>query len=148
MKRAPGGTDSEVFARYRGTVTVRFSAALRTAGPEPGHAVGRLYGHDFTAVFLFESATLTHPGVVVDHDMHEEITGRVADRLHHRDLDRLLDRPATCEALADYLATWYVRSARPPGHARLLAVTVTTAAGGHGEIHLPGPGRHAAGRPR
>jgi hypothetical protein len=88
-------------------------------------------------VFLFETTALAHPGVVVDDDMRAEIIGRVTDRLHHRDLDRLLDRPATCEAIADYLAAWYVRSARSPGHARLVAVTVTTAAGDHGEIHLP-----------
>ncbi|MHA6631098.1 6-pyruvoyl trahydropterin synthase family protein [Pseudonocardia sichuanensis] len=148
MNNAPEDIDAGAFARYRGTVTVRFSAALRIAGLEPGETAGRLHGHDFTAVFLFESATLTYPGVVVDHDMRDEITGRITDRLHHRDLDRLLDRAATCEALADYLATWYVRSARPPGHARLLAVTVTTAAGDHGEIHLPAPRHHPAGGSR
>jgi hypothetical protein len=57
-------------------------------------------------VFLFETTALAHPGVVVDDDMRAEIIGRVTDRLHHRDLDRLLDRPATCEAIADYLAAW------------------------------------------
>jgi 6-pyruvoyl-tetrahydropterin synthase len=148
MNSTPSGSEPGALVRYRGAVTVRFSAALRISGLEPGDTAGRLHGHDFTAVFLFESATLTYPGVVVDHDMRDEITGRIADRLHHRDLDRLLDRPATCEALADYLATWYVRSARPPGHAHLVAVTVTTAAGDHGEIHLPAPSHRLPGGPR
>lgn len=148
MSGAPEATDPGAFVRYRGTVTVQFSAALRIAGLEPGDTAGRLHGHDFTAVFLFESTTLTYPGVVVDHDMRDEITGRITDRLHHRDLDRLLDRPATCEAIADYLATWYVRSARPPGHAHLLGVTVTTAAGDHGEIHLPSARQLPAGGTR
>ena len=147
MNSSPS-SDPGTFVRYRGTVTVRFSAALRMSGPESGNAAGRWHGHDFTAAFLFESTTLAYPGVVVDHDMREEITGRITDRLHHRDLDRILGRPATCEALADYIATWYVRSARPPGHAHLLAVTVTTAADDHGEIRLPTPTHRLVGGAR
>jgi 6-pyruvoyl-tetrahydropterin synthase len=140
MSTGPHPSDSDLVPRYRGSVRVRFSAALRIPTPEPGATVGRLHGHDFTAVFLFETTTLAYPGVVVDDDMRAEITGRVTDRLHHRDLDRLLDRPVTCEAIADYLAAWYLRSARPPGHARLVAVTVTTGAGDYGEINLTAGG--------
>ena len=136
MSIGPRTNDADLMPRYRGCVRVEFSAALRIPGLEPRITAGRLSGHNFTAVFLFETTALAYPGVVVDDDMRAEITGRVTDRLHHRDLDRLLDRPATCEAIADYLASWYVRSARLPGHARLVAVTVITAAGDHGEIHL------------
>lgn len=137
MSTGPRPKDVDLIPRYRGSVSVKFSAALRIPGLEPhGVTAGRISGHDFTAVFHFETTTLAYPGVVVDDDMRAEITARVTDRLHHRDLDRLLDRPATCEAIADYLAAWYLQSARLPGHAQLVAVAVTTAAGDQGEIHL------------
>jgi 6-pyruvoyl-tetrahydropterin synthase len=122
---------------YRGSVRVTFPAARSLGGIAPGSPAGRPHGHDFTAVFVFESATLTYPGVVVDDDMREEIINHVTDRLAYRDLNRLFDRPPTCEAIAEHLASWHHRSARPPGDARLISVTVTTGSGDHGEIHLP-----------
>ena len=135
--RTSTATDEYGAPCYQGIVRFTFSAALRIAGLEPGHAAGRLHGHDFCVAFRFEATTLAYPGVVVDDDMREEITHHIRDRLDHRDLDGLMGRPATCEAIAEHLAGWYLRSARPPGHARLVSVTVTTGAGGHGEIHLP-----------
>lgn len=128
--------------RYRGYVQVRFSAALRISGLEPGSPAGRLHGHDYTATFWFEAITLVYPGVVVDDDMRAEVIGRVSERYDHRDLDRLLNRPATCEAIADALASWYMSTALPPGHAHLVAVTVATGDGQHAEIHLPS-GNHS-----
>lgn len=125
--------------RYRGRVRAAFPAALSLRGVDPGSPAGRPHGHDFTAEFVFESTALVHPGVVVDDDMRAEIQRHVADRLAYRDLDRLFDRPPTCEAIAEHLANWHWCSARPPGHARLVAVIVTTGSGDHGEIHLPTP---------
>ena len=125
--------------RFRGSVRVSFPAALSLRGLEPGNPAGRPHGHDFTAELVFESTTLVYPGVVVDDDMRTEIHDHVAGRLAYRDLDRLFDRPPTCEAIAEHLATWHRRSARPAGHARLVAVTVRTGSGDHGEIHLPTP---------
>jgi len=116
---------------------VSFPAALSLRGLEPGDPAGRPHGHDFTAELVFESTALVYPGVVVDDDMRAEIHDHVAGRLAYRDLDRLFGRPPTCEAVAEHLADWYRRSARPAGHARLVAVTVRTGSGGHGEIHLP-----------
>jgi hypothetical protein len=46
-------------------------------------------------------------------------------------------RPPTGEAIAEHLARWFLRSARPPGNATLLSVAVTTGTGEHGEIVLP-----------
>ncbi len=123
--------------RFRGRVRVSFPAALSLRGLESGNPAGRPHGHDFTAELVFESTTLVYPGVVVDDDMRTEIERHIADRLAFRDLDRLFDRPPTCEAIAEYLANWHWCSARPPGHARLVAVNVSTDAGDHGEIHLP-----------
>jgi hypothetical protein len=60
---------------------------------EPAVTAGRVSGHDFTAMFLFETTALAYLGVIVDDDMRSGIIGRVTDRLHHGDLDRLLDRP-------------------------------------------------------
>lgn len=88
---------------------------------------------------MFESTALVYPGVVVDDDMRAEIHQHVAGRLAYRDLDRLFDRPPTCEAIAEHLATWHRRSARPAGHTWLVAVTVRTGADDHGEIHLAPP---------
>lgn len=126
--------------RFSGTVTVTFSAAHSLPGLEPGHRARRSHGHDFTATFTFDAGALSYPGVVVDHTMRNEIVRHVEDGLDHRDLDRLLDRPATCEAIAAHLATWwYQRSARPAEHAGLVSVTVATAVGANGSVHLPGP---------
>ncbi len=137
---APGGDGGSAVGavpRYRGSVHVSFPAALSLRGLEAGNPAGRPHGHDFTAELVFESTTLVYPGVVVDEDMRTEIHDHVAGRLAYRDLDRLFDRPPTCEAIAEHLATWHRRSARPAGHARLVAVTVRTGSGDHGEIHLP-----------
>ena len=125
--------------RYRGRVRVSFPALLTLHRPTPANPAPRPYLHDLTAEFVFEAASLVEPGVVVDNDMRAEIEQHVATRLAHRDLNRLFDRPPTCEVLAGHLANWHWCSARPPGHARLVAVTVTDSAGGHGEIHLPQP---------
>lgn len=116
-------------SRYTGTVTVSFSAAHSLPGLEPGHRIGRPHGHDFTATLTFEAVSLSYPGVEVDDDGRAEIVRHVGDRLDHRDLDRLLSRPATCEAIAEHLVTWHERSARPPGQAQLVSVT----------LHLPDP---------
>lgn len=99
-----------------------------------------MVGHDFAVTLLFETTALTYPGVVVDDDMRTEISDYVAHRLHGRDIDTLLGRPATCEAIADHIARWFVNSARPggPSH-RLVSVTVATGNDGHGEVHLPTP---------
>lgn len=134
-----GRSAPEVGPRFRGSVRVSFPAALSLRGLDPGDPAGRPHGHDFTVELLSESTTLVYPGVVVDDDMRTEIDDYVAGRLAYRDLDRLFDRPPTCEAVAEHLATWHRRSARPAGHARLVAVTVRTGAGDHGEIHLPPP---------
>lgn len=131
------GSAADAAPRFRGSVRVSFPAALSLRGLEPGNPAGRPHGHDFTVELVFESTTLVHPGVVVDDGMRAEIRDHVAGRLAYRDLDRLFDRPPTCEAIAEYLATWYRRSARPAGHARLVAVTVRTGSGDYGEIRLP-----------
>ena len=133
-RRSPDGA-----LHYSATVTASFSAAHSLPGLEPGHRAGRSHGHDFTATFTFATSSLSYPGVVVDDDMRTEIIRHIEKVLDHRDLDRLLDRPATCEAIAEHLATWYSRSARPPGHAQLLSVSVTTARGLNGTVHLLGP---------
>ncbi|MGH3611759.1 MAG: hypothetical protein ACRDRK_03915 [Pseudonocardia sp.] len=116
---------------------VGFSAAPRIAGLQPAATEGRLHGHDFTATFLFETATLTYPGVVVDDAMRAEILDRVTDRAAP-------PRPRPPARSARHLRSRrrpprrLVRALRPPpGRARLVSVTVATDAGGHGEIHLP-----------
>lgn len=129
---------------YRGSATVSFPAAHSLAGLEAEHPASRAHGHDYNATFLFETGVLAYPGVVIDEDLRAVITGHVQDRLAYRDLDRLLDRPATCEAIAEHLAAWFLRSARPADHARLVSVAVATGSGACAEIHLrpphPGPG--------
>lgn len=128
-------------ARFRGSLRTGFSAAVREhiSGPGADQAVGRMMGHDFTVTLLFETTALAYPGVVVDDDLRADVTDYVTHRLHGRDIDTLLGRPATCEAIAEHLANWYVRSARPGGpHHRLVSVTVTHGEGGHGELRLPG----------
>ncbi|MGI9004210.1 MAG: 6-carboxytetrahydropterin synthase [Pseudonocardia sp.] len=65
----------------------------RCAGSNQADPARRTHGHDFTARFRFEAATLTYLGVVVDDDVRDEITRHVRDRLAYRDLDRLHDRP-------------------------------------------------------
>jgi hypothetical protein len=129
-------------ARFRGSVRTGFSAAVREHDPGPGaeQTGGRIVGHDFTVTLLFETTALAYPGVVIDDGLRTDVTDHVTTRLHGRDIDTLLGRPATCEAIAEHLANWYVRSARPGGpHHRLVSVTVTHGDGGHGELHLPDP---------
>ena len=129
--------------RYRGTVNVRFPAIHSMPTLADASGSGRPHGHDFCAEFLFETDTLVYPGVVVDDVLRAQITDHVDKRLAYRDLDRMLDRPATCEAVAETLALWFTRSARPAEHAELVAVMVTTGAGGYGQINLPPAGLRA-----
>jgi 6-pyruvoyltetrahydropterin/6-carboxytetrahydropterin synthase len=121
---------------YRSVVRVGFPALHSIRGLENGNAIGRPHGHDFTAEFRFETAHLIYPGVVIDDDTRHEIERHVRDRLAYRDLDRLLGQPSTCEAIAEHLANWFLRSARPPGDARLVSVAVSTGSGAHAEVAL------------
>lgn len=130
-------TGAAAAPRYRGAFDVVFPAIRTLRGLDPGRPEGRTHGHDFTARFVFETTALVYPGVVVDADVRDEVTRHVTDRLAYRDLDRLLGRPPTCEAIAEHLARWFVHSARPPGDATLLSIAVTTGSGEHGEIVLP-----------
>jgi 6-pyruvoyl-tetrahydropterin synthase len=122
---------------YQSSASVTFSATHSLRGIEGPEA--RHHGHDYTATFLFEAASLIYPGVVIDDDMRDEIARHVRDRFAYRDLDRVLTQPATCEAIAENLARWYVHSARPVRHARLISVTVSTSSGMNGSIRLPPP---------
>lgn len=128
--------------RFRGGVTVILPAIHSMPALADWADSQRPHGHDFRLEFVFETDTLVYPGVVVEDSLRALITDHVNKRLAYRDLDRLLDRPATCEAVAEHLALWFVAAARPPEHAELVSVTVTTGAGGFGQIILPphGPG--------
>lgn len=127
---------ARIHPRYRSTVRVAFPALHSIRGLADGADIGRAHGHDFTAEFRFETAHLVYPGVVVDDVTRREIEQHVRERLAYRDLDRLLDRPPTCEAIAEHLATWFLRSARLSGDARLVAVAVSTGSGAGAEIAL------------
>lgn len=130
--------------RFRGRVTAWFSGVHTVPTLAEAAVTERSHGHDFRAEFVFETSTLVYPGVVVEDPLPALIRDHVTKRLAFRDLDRLVDRPATCEALAEHLALWFTGSARPPEHAELVSVTVTTGAGGFGEIVLP-PRVHGSG---
>lgn len=131
--------------RYRGTVRVAFPAVHSLRGSDGHDRAAQPHGHDFAAVFVFESRSLVYPGVVVDDSLRAEIIYHVGDRLAYRDLDSLLDRPATCEAIAEYLASWHLRSGRSTPHAWLVSVTVTTGSDAWGEVNVAPLARTATG---
>lgn len=137
MRRVGVPASDDAAPRFRGTVVVEFPAAHTVPTLADGGDQGRFHGHDFRAEFLFETTALAYPGVVVDDVMRAEVVDHVDKRLAYRDLNRLFERPATCEAIAESLALWFTRSVSPAEHAQLVSVTVTTGAGGFGQITLP-----------
>lgn len=138
MRRGLASAADPVAPRFRGVVAVVFPATHAVPVLAADEAP-RLHGHDFRVELLFEATTLAYPGVVVDDVMRAQVADHIEKRLAYRDLNQLLDRPATCEAIAEYLAAWFTRSVSPAEHANLVSVTVTTANGGFGQLTLPPP---------
>lgn len=139
MRRGSPPTSGAGIPRFRGVVPVAFPASHAVPALAVEIGTARPHGHDFHAEFLFEATALAYPGVVIDDVIRAQIVDHVEKRLAYRDLDQLLDRPATCEAIAEHLALWFTRSVSPAEHAHLVSVTVTTAGGGFGQINLPPP---------
>lgn len=132
MRRVTRLPEPQTSSRFRSTVAVTFPRRALTArharrrrrGPSP---LARLHRHvpvrDHCPGLPGRRDRRQSPRR--DHRPHRQ-------RLAYRDLDRLFDRQATCEAIAEHLATWFTRSARPANDAWLVAITVTTASGTHG----------------
>jgi 6-pyruvoyltetrahydropterin/6-carboxytetrahydropterin synthase len=84
-----------------------FDAAHHLPGLPAGHKCSRVHGHTYTAEFILASEALTPPGFVADFADLTPVRDYIGSALDHRDLNEVLDRPPTCEAIAEHLADWY-----------------------------------------
>ena len=125
-------------ARFRAGRTFRFEAAHHLPGMEPGHRSTRVHGHSYRVDVELAATELRYPGVVVGADELSQLKEYVADRLDHRDLNSVLDRPPTCEAVAEHLAEWITTHMEPDVSARVVAVRVSAGKEVWAEYCVPG----------
>ena len=125
-------------ARFRAGRTFRFEAAHHLSGTEPGHRSARVHGHSYQVDVELAAIELRYPGVVVGADELSPLKEYVADRLDHRDLNAILNRPPTCEAVAEHLAGWITTYMEPDVSARVVAARVSVGKGVWAEYRVPG----------
>lgn len=102
---------------YRIGKRFRFEAAHSLPGLPDGHKCARPHGHSYTVeVTLVTTESLNPPGFVVDFGDLARLGEYLSSSFDHRDLNTVLDVPATSENLARHLYCWCVEHLRvPPG---------------------------------
>lgn len=111
---------------YRIGKRFRFEAAHSLPGLPDDHKCARQHGHSYVVeVTLTTTGNLSGPGFVVDFGELAEL-GRYLDAsFDHRNLDTVLDVPATSENLARHLYDWCVEHLKLPGHVVVEKVRVS-----------------------
>jgi 6-pyruvoyltetrahydropterin/6-carboxytetrahydropterin synthase len=107
----------------------RFEAAHALPDLPEGHKCGRLHGHGYTVeVTLMTTDALCSPGFVVDFAKLDPLGEYLDAAFDHRDLNTVLDVPATSENLARHLYGWCVEHLQLPGGVRVEKVRVSETA--------------------
>lgn len=84
----------------------RFEAAHSLPGLAPDHKCARPHGHSYTVELTLVSAELSDPGFVTDFAELAPMKTYLDEAFDHRDLNGVLDVPATSENLARHLYQW------------------------------------------
>lgn len=102
-----------------------FDAAHHLSGLPEGHKCARVHGHTYTVELVLTAERLTEPGFVTDFGDLAAVRCFIDATLDHRDLNTVLDVPPTSEALAAYIADWFVVHVEPGIPGRLASVRVS-----------------------
>jgi 6-pyruvoyltetrahydropterin/6-carboxytetrahydropterin synthase len=119
---------------YRIGKRFRFEAAHALPGLPDGHKCGRVHGHGYTVeVTLMTTDVLCDPGFVVDFAELAPLGEYLNTAFDHRDLNTVLDVPATSENLARHVYCWCVEHLDLPGSVRVEKVRVSETASTYAE---------------
>lgn len=125
---------------YRIAKQFKFEAAHSLPGLPDGHKCGRPHGHSYRAeVTLSTAGDLSLPGFVVDFGDLAPFGVYLDESLDHRDLNTVLDVPATSENLARHLFDWCVKHVELPGDVRVQKVRVSETASTYAEYEPDAP---------
>ncbi|GIF76209.1 6-pyruvoyl trahydropterin synthase family protein [Asanoa siamensis] len=114
---------------YRIGKEFRFEAAHSLPGLPEGHKCGRQHGHSYTVeVTLVTASELADPGFVVDFAGLAGLGAYLNESFDHRDLNAVLDVPATSENLARHLYCWCVEHLDLPAAVAVERVRVSETA--------------------
>lgn len=118
-----------MIGRYRIGKQFRFEAAHSLPNLPEGHKCSRLHGHSYRVeLSLLTSAELVPPGFVVDFAELTPLRAYIDAHLDHRNLDDVLDKPATSEHLAEFLYAWCAENLALPAGVRVERVRVSETA--------------------
>lgn len=87
------------------TITKQFSFSASHALdrlPE-GHPCARLHGHNYVVELVLQSAELNADGFVRDYNELAPFKNFIDEKLDHRHLNDVINRPSTAESLARFL---------------------------------------------
>lgn len=110
---------------YRIGKQFRFEAAHSLPGLAPGHKCARPHGHSYTIEVALVADELEGTGFVTDFADLAAVQTYLDDVLDHRDLNGVLDMPATSENLARHLYQWCTSNLTLPGGVSVAAVRVS-----------------------
>lgn len=124
---------------YRIGKRFRFEAAHSLPGLPAGHKCARQHGHSYTVeITLAATDDLHDPGFVVDFADLATLGAYLNGSFDHRDLNTVLDAPATSENLARHLYRWCGEHLDLPGGVRVEKVRVCETASTFAE-YAPDP---------
>ena len=113
---------------YRIGKRFRFEAAHSLPGLPDGHKCARPHGHSYSVEITLTTEDLRGPGFVVDFADLAGLGAYLDGSFDHRDLNTVLDVPATSENLARHLYCWCVQHLDLPGSVRIEKVRVSETA--------------------
>ena len=114
---------------YRIGKQFRFEAAHSLPGLPDGHKCARPHGHSYSVeITLATTEDLYGPGFVVDFADLAGLGTYLNGSFDHRDLNTVLDVPATSENLARHLYCWCVEHLDLPDSVRVERVRVSETA--------------------
>ena len=120
--------------------TFRFEAAHSLPGLPDGHKCGRPHGHSYAVeVWLVAAGPLTHPGFVVDFAELAPFGRYLTETFDHRDLNLVLDEPATSENLARWFFHWCEAHLELPVGVRVERTRVSETASTFAEYQAESP---------
>lgn len=88
---------------YRISKQFTFEASHRLTSLPDTHKCSRTHGHSYTVEVVLESEGLDQHGFVRDYGELRPLKDFIDEKLDHRHLDDVLDRPSTAENVARYL---------------------------------------------
>src|SRR4051812_45445927 len=118
---------------FRIAKTFKFEAAHSLPDLPDSHHCARVHGHSYTVTVVLVAPVLADPGFVVDFAELGPFGRYIDSHFDHRDLNTVLDVPATSEHLAAHFHQWCSKHLVLPAAVRVERVRVSETASTYAE---------------